>query len=665
MKKRFFVSVFIGVIFTVIAIEFLPYGAILGGVLAVLCVVGALIKKDYLPIIATCILCLVTCICASKNYVYIGYKAIPFGEGWGNVEKSNETYIYLKDVKVLDGKKVKKAGKVRLVYDGSDFECGDTVKFTGEFIPFSLNGTVQETLTYVADGYSYKVKAVGVEKTGHKTGIDEFFSKIRNGIYYKVASVMEDKDTAAVMYAMFTGDRQYVPSYVYSLFASGGVAHLLAVSGLHLSVLLSFVTLLLDKMHIRPLIKCLLSGMFLVFYTLLTGFSPSVVRAAIMSYTAMCASSSGMRYDPLNALCFAGSAILAVNPYRLFDLSFQLSFASCFGIIAFYKPEKTLKRNLLSSPLKLTGSATLGTLPIVLYRVGTVSSVTLAGNFVLVPLATLSLNLLFVCLILSFILPFLKFILYLPYCTGYVTLQTVRFFGGFRMFSFCGINGLAVIGLFALLAFFSRFCTVNRKIKGKVAVLCVLAWGISVIVSGVIYRSSSKVTVVSQSDGHLFAYVEQSGNYAVGFESTADEKQFVQYNIGYLDGAVVLNEKDVKGITGLRNMSIPVDTVYCNGKYSVPEIEGQKNVNADTVKMGDGKLTFVDGGAVYRFRGCSVFFSDGSVQPLPECDIAVFENGTVYDIKNGIKFASDGGENITVKIQNGYVIKGGEVSEIQ
>lgn len=665
MKKRFFVSVFIGIIFSVLAIEFLPYGAILGGVLALLCAVKALVKKDYLPIIASCILCLVTCICVAKNYVYIGHTAIPFGEGWGTVEGCNETYTYVKDVKVFDGKKVKRAGKVRLNYDGSDFESGDTVKFTGEFIPFSLNGTVQEELACVADGYSYKVNAVSAEKTGHKTGISEFFSKIRSGIYFKVASVMEDKDTASVMYAMFTGDRQYVSSYVYNLFASGGVAHLLAVSGLHLSVLLSFVTLLLDKMHIKPLIKCLLSGAFLVFYTMLTGFSPSVVRAAIMSFAALCASASGMRYDPLNALCFAGNAILAVNPYRLFDISFQLSFASCFGIIAFYKPEKTLKRNILLSPLKLTGSATLGTLPIVLYRVGTVSSVTLAGNFVLVPLATVSLNLLFACLILSLILPFLKFILYLPYCTGYATLQTVRFFGAFRMFSFCGISGLAVIGLFALLAFFSRFCTVDRKIKRKVAVLCVLAWGVSVIASGAIYRTSSKVTVVSQSDGHLFAYVEQSGNYAVGFESTTNEKQFAQYNIGYLDGAVILNEKDVKGITGLRNMSIPIDTVYYNGEFSVPEINGQKNVITDTVKMGDGKLTFVDGGAVYRFRGCSIFFSDGSAKALPECDIAIYENGTVYDIKNGIKFASDGGENITVEIQNGYVIKGGEVIEIQ
>lgn len=660
MKKRFFVFVFIAVIFSVLAIEFLPYGEIVGAVLALICAVCGIVKKDYTALIAFGILCLLTTVCSAKHRVYSGYISDFYGEGTGTVEGGNESYTYLKDVTV-DGKS---AGKVYLIYDGTALEIGDTVWFSGEINLCEAEGSAKERLAYVADGYSYVVEVADLKMTGHKTGLSEIFSKIRNGVYFKVASVMEDRDTASVLYAMFTGDRQYVSSYIYSVFASGGVAHLLAVSGLHLSVLLAFVTFLLDKLHIKSLLKCVLSGLFLAFYTLLTGFSPSVVRAAIMSYTALCATSFGMRYDPLNALCFAGSTILAFNPYRLFDISYQLSFASCFGIIAFYKPEKTIKRDILLSPLKLTASATVGTLPIVLYRVGTVSSVTLAGNFVLVPLATLSLNLLFACLILSFVLPFLTFVLYLPYCTGYTTVKTARFFGEFRTFSFEAINGIAVIALFALIVFFSRFCTAEKKIKRKVAVLCILAWGVSAIASGIIYRSSSNMTVISQGNGHLCVYIEQSGKYLVGFESTRAEEKFAEDNIGYLDGAIVLNESDAEGIIGLRNMSIPIDTVYCFGN-SVLEIEGQSSVKSKTVDIGEGKLFFVDGGAVYRFRGTNVFLSDGSKSELPECDIAIFENGTVRDCKNGINFASDGIGNITVKIQNGYVINGGDVSEIQ
>lgn len=179
---------------------------------------------------------------------------------------------------------------------------------------------------------------------------------------------------------------------VKASFREAGVSHVLAISGLHVGYVYVLVLWILTLLGVRRRYHLPVLAACLLFYITLTGFSPSVIRAALMCLALVGGRGMAETYDALNGLCLAGIVILLFQPVQLFMAGFQLSFSAVLAIILFYKPllyeyERHIKApGAMASNLLLTFCATLGTMPASLYHFHTLNLVALVSNLLIIPL---------------------------------------------------------------------------------------------------------------------------------------------------------------------------------------------------------------------------------------------------------------------------------------
>ncbi|MCU0651090.1 MAG: ComEC family competence protein [Candidatus Omnitrophica bacterium] len=137
---------------------------------------------------------------------------------------------------------------------------------------------------------------------------------------------------AAVMKAMLLGYKSEIPKSVYNDMIKSGTVHILVVSGFNVGVVAGILALVLKVLRINRMMRLIIIIPGLVFYCLMTGASPPVVRATIMGIFFFLSWYLQRDPDIFQALCISAFAMLAVRPSELFDASFQLSFASVFSI---------------------------------------------------------------------------------------------------------------------------------------------------------------------------------------------------------------------------------------------------------------------------------------------------------------------------------------------
>lgn len=206
---------------------------------------------------------------------------------------------------------------------------------------------------------------------------------------------LED-EVLAVVSALTVGDKSELTPELKATYSAAGVSHILALSGLHIGILAMILTgLFYPFRYIRGgrtgstlVIVCLLWG-----FALLTGLSPSVVRAVTM-YTLYIIASflAEDRLSGFHALSLAAFLMLLYQPLYLFDVSFQLSFVAVLSILLFYPVFSTRKIRVrpiryLWNTMAVSLAAQLGTLPLILYYFGAFPTYFLLANLVVAPLA--------------------------------------------------------------------------------------------------------------------------------------------------------------------------------------------------------------------------------------------------------------------------------------
>ena len=189
------------------------------------------------------------------------------------------------------------------------------------------------------------------------------------------------------------GAKRAVPEEVKTTFAQTGVNHVLAVSGLHVGLIAGAVFFTLKILGIGRGITAALTICALVFYALITGLPPSVVRASTMGCVALLGMVGQRDIDGGNILGIAGLGLLIVRPQDLFDVGFQLSFVATGGILIFYRPLRDLlpqKKGwydtCIAGPLAVSLAAQATTLPFIVAYFGLVSVIGLIANLIVVPL---------------------------------------------------------------------------------------------------------------------------------------------------------------------------------------------------------------------------------------------------------------------------------------
>ena len=140
-------------------------------------------------------------------------------------------------------------------------------------------------------------------------------------------------DTAAFARALVLGDSDVLDYGTASDLSVSGIRHMVAVSGLHVSILCALLALLIGR---RRWLTCILGLPLLAMFCAVTGFTPSVTRASIMMGLMMIAGAIDREYDPLTELSAAVLVMTVLNPMVVTSVSFQLSVASVLGILLFY-----------------------------------------------------------------------------------------------------------------------------------------------------------------------------------------------------------------------------------------------------------------------------------------------------------------------------------------
>jgi len=203
--------------------------------------------------------------------------------------------------------------------------------------------------------------------------------RIRLWLQEQIRSLYKE-DRAGLLLALLTGNQQELSFAVKNDMALTGLRHAIAVSGMHVSLLLA---LLCALCHDQPRLSAIFGVPLVLFFVLMTGASPSACRAAMMQILLLCAPLSGRQRDPLTSMGAAALLLLLQNPWVITNLSFQMSFLSVSGILlwsgkmeerllSFCKKPGRLIR-FLAKGIAPTLSATVATLPVAAVQFGVIS----------------------------------------------------------------------------------------------------------------------------------------------------------------------------------------------------------------------------------------------------------------------------------------------------
>ena len=211
-------------------------------------------------------------------------------------------------------------------------------------------------------------------------------ARVGHAMLEEIAALFEG-DTAAFLTAILTGDKSGLSERAAADLSEAGLYHILAVSGMHCGFLLALVVLLTGR-HRRKLVAGIMLGL-LVFYAILTGGSPSVVRACVMLMLLLAAPLFGRESDGPTSLLTALFLILLWNPFAAASISLQLSFAAMAGILwltpKLYQLLKGERKRGKAFHFTASGfSATMGTLvftvPLSAYYFGTLVLISPLSN---------------------------------------------------------------------------------------------------------------------------------------------------------------------------------------------------------------------------------------------------------------------------------------------
>ena len=190
----------------------------------------------------------------------------------------------------------------------------------------------------------------------------------------------------AILPGMVLGGYQGVATEDADVFRDNGIAHLLAVSGTHVAVLTLFLHALLRPVGEKSYIFVQL---FLVLYALLCGLQPAVLRSVAMACVLLWGRSRKLRVDSIRLLLLTAWGLLLMNPFWLFDISFQLSFVTTAGfLLAMPKVTAYIPQNLpdwLRTVLGVTLTAQIFSFPFSVYYFHRVSLIGLVSNLLLLP----------------------------------------------------------------------------------------------------------------------------------------------------------------------------------------------------------------------------------------------------------------------------------------
>lgn len=407
------------------------------------------------------------------------------------------------------------------VYGDNDFKIGDVISFKTAIKDRTLfyNGkfsaaALSENVRYYSD-----IGADEIEITAHTSNVFE----VCNDYIYNVLKAGLSEDEFGIAYAMLTGNSDYISEENLASFRAAGVAHIFAVSGLHIGFLATAVYFVLNKIKFKNYLSFLLTFLLCLFYSGVCGFSASSIRAVIMFFVLNFAKILGLKYDAVSSVFLAAFIILLISPVQMFCIGFLLSFSVVFTIIALYNPMMKLLKFMpkkLAAAVSVSLSAEVGGAPVILFFFGNFASLSMFINILFIPIAAA----IFVALFLGVLLGGV----FSPVVCLFV--QNYALFGlnfvinslDFRIFLVGGftLGGFAA-AYYGTIIIAAGFINIKKAVK---TTLCVL---LSVI------TATGTCTVSAIQNEKTYAYVLGSENLSAALITFDEQNLLIISDISY------------------------------------------------------------------------------------------------------------------------------------
>lgn len=281
-------------------------------------------------------------------------------------------------------------------------EPGDIITFSAHLRPIVNNGNPHET-DYAKiqhdRGFIYKqhLRVDHLFKAGHHQSLMNSITRFRHKLENIIINSSLDSDTQSFMIALLLGDASHIDQETRYAYSCAGVAHILALSGLHMGIFTLLIWILLyplDYLRLKKL-RFVITMLILVAFAILTGLSASVVRATIMTIFVFTGYIFFRKSTPLNALIAAAIVILLITPSALYNAGFQLSFITVAAIIIFspksnqHKHKKNAIISYVKSSITISAIAMLSTIVLTAYYFHSISFASVISNLLVIPLLTL------------------------------------------------------------------------------------------------------------------------------------------------------------------------------------------------------------------------------------------------------------------------------------
>ena len=436
--------------------------------------------------------------------------------------------------------------KISVVYENKvEASVGMSLKVTGILEKGDNSGFLgmfSERNYMLSNDIDYSVYAEDVAITSRniEKSLNYYIWEMRKLVNSKIDIILPLRE-GGILKAMITGDKNYIDDYYTNIFKKAGVSHILAVSGLHMSIISGFIYTILSKILGLPRkISSLLSIPFVIMFAVFCGLAPSVVRASIMSTIVFISNIIDEESDILNSVAIACILILLVSPNSIYSIGFQLSFLATAGVGGGIELSNRFKRinPVVKSILFVSLGANIMTLPLCMYYFYGISVASIFVNIIIVPVTGYVVIMGIISVILSFIS--VSFGLFTAGSVFVLInfIEKVSLIAENNKYMYIETGSISLYAvIFFYLAIFTAFALINFKRATYISLVFALMFGISLNFDYISKRN--KLAFLNVGNGSSAVYTTYDGFTAVidggGHFMDIGNNTGIKYVIPYLE----------------------------------------------------------------------------------------------------------------------------------